>query len=300
VDAAKAQVLFDVTLLAFGALVIGLMAFHVLRVKNPQIGWHHHGNVWSAPFDVLDLAAAGVIVLYFLAQSMLPHLLLSGAIPGAPEMSSDGDVAETLNPPMSPSAAILLSTVFNIALGAGVFAYASVLRNRDPVQLFGLNRLRPIGVLAWTAGGLPVIYGFFIVGVLVWTLVFQDAWGGGEEQLQEAVRQLRDTSSIWLRILILVAAMVVAPIVEEVIFRGFLYAVFKRFSDRFFAAVLSALIFSVIHANIPGLFPLFMLGLAFALAYELSGCLWVPIALHAIFNGIQSLIILFFPEISGG
>lgn len=297
-DAAKAQVLFDITLLALGALALGLAAFHLLRHHNPQIGWHHHGNVWSAPYDRLDLAVAGFLALYFLGQAMLPHLLIAGGkAPAAPPPGggAGGDAAG-----LSPAAAILLFTVFNLALGAGVFAYASVLRGRDPVQLYGLNRLRPIGVFGWTVGGLPIIYGFFIAGAIVWVALFKDAWGGGDEQLQEVVRQLRDAPDATLRVVILFSAVVVAPLVEELIFRGFLYPVLKRFSDRFFAAVVSALIFSVVHGNIPGLFPLFMLGLALVLVYELSGCLWVPVALHAVFNGVQSILILFFPDLGAG
>ena len=71
------------------------------------------------------------------------------------------------------------------------------------------------------------------------------------------------------------SAVVVAPLVEEVIFRGYLYPVFKRFSDRFLAAIVTSMMFALVHGNVPGTLPLFALALMLTIAYELTGCLEV-------------------------
>jgi len=69
--------------------------------------------------------------------------------------------------------------------------------------------------------------------------------------------------------------------------------VLKRFAGALPALVFSALLFSSIHMHIPSLLPLFLLGCVLTLAYELSGSLLVPMAMHAIFNTL-TLVQVFF------
>ena len=79
-------------------------------------------------------------------------------------------------------------------------------------------------------------------------------------------------------------AIVTAPLTEELLFRGFLYGVVKRITDRWFAAVFTAMIFALVHLHVGSAPPLFLLGLCLAIAYEQTGCLLVPSFMHAMFN----------------
>ena len=87
------------------------------------------------------------------------------------------------------------------------------------------------------------------------------------------------------------AAVFVAPVAEEVIFRGFLYGVTKRFSDRWFATLFTSLFFACVHRHVGSVVPLFTLAIGFSMAYEATGCLMVPMAMHAMFNGINLLLL---------
>jgi len=49
----------------------------------------------------------------------------------------------------------------------------------------------------------------------------------------------------------------------------------------------------LIHMHIPSLLPLFLLGCVLTFAYELSGSLLVPMAMHAFFNTL-TLVQVFF------
>jgi CAAX protease family protein len=75
----------------------------------------------------------------------------------------------------------------------------------------------------------------------------------------------------------------IAPVAEEVFFRGLLYSYFKRWGVLT-ALAASTAIFVALHA-IHGL-PVNQIvgGIVFALAYELSGNLMVPITIHALGN----------------
>ncbi len=77
---------------------------------------------------------------------------------------------------------------------------------------------------------------------------------------------------------------VVAPIGEEIFFRGFLHKGLRRRLPVWAAAVLSSLLFGLVHVY-PLLIPsLFVVGLGLALLYERRQSLLAPVVAHAAFN----------------
>ena len=76
----------------------------------------------------------------------------------------------------------------------------------------------------------------------------------------------------------------VAPVAEEVFFRGMLYGFFRRWGAMV-AIILSTLIFVLFHPMSQGV-PITQVvgGLVFALAYEIEGSLLVPIFIHGLGN----------------
>ena len=96
--------------------------------------------------------------------------------------------------------------------------------------------------------------------------------------------------------MIIVLAVVVAPISEEFIFRFFIYGVVRRYFGIAVGLVFNALLFAAAHTHLPSAAPLFVLGACFTLAYEWSGSILVSMGMHALFNSIQ-LIFLAFPEL---
>lgn len=85
----------------------------------------------------------------------------------------------------------------------------------------------------------------------------------------------------------LVLAAGVAPVVEEIVFRGVLYGWLRRFLSPALGIVLSALVFGAVH-GIPQLIPaLAVQGAILALVYERTRSLWPSIVLHGVFNAIM-------------
>ena len=72
---------------------------------------------------------------------------------------------------------------------------------------------------------------------------------------------------------------VLAPIVEEIIFRGLLYRMLRERWGILVSVVVSAAFFSLVHHGLL-LSPQLIGGIIFALAYEWSRSLWVAIGLH--------------------
>jgi membrane protease YdiL (CAAX protease family) len=83
------------------------------------------------------------------------------------------------------------------------------------------------------------------------------------------------------------AVVIVAPIAEEVFFRGVVFNAWLREGGRRWAFIGSSALFAIIHLSIVSVVPIFVLGLALAWIYDRTGSLVAPIAMHAVVNGIS-------------
>lgn len=75
------------------------------------------------------------------------------------------------------------------------------------------------------------------------------------------------------------------PLVEEVIFRGLVYAGLRQRMGGVPAAILSGLLFAGIHGDPQGILILATLGCLFAFLYERTGSVWPAAAAHGLWNG---------------
>jgi membrane protease YdiL (CAAX protease family) len=116
---------------------------------------------------------------------------------------------------------------------------------------------------------------------------------GWELTPQPVAALFAQTESVPIVLLIAGFAVVVAPVFEETLFRGFIYPVLKTKWGLWPALVVVSLVFAAIHFHVPSLLPLFLLGIALGLAYESSGTLLAPIVLHAVFNGTNILMLFY-------
>jgi membrane protease YdiL (CAAX protease family) len=120
-------------------------------------------------------------------------------------------------------------------------------------------------------------------------------FGNGSSK-QSIVELFSGSRTIEQRIMIIVFAVAIAPVVEEFLFRFFLYGVLKRYFGRFLGITLNALLFAAAHTHFPSFAPLFILGSCFTIAYEWSGSILVAMTMHSLFNSV-SLTVLAFPEL---
>lgn len=112
-----------------------------------------------------------------------------------------------------------------------------------------------------------------------------------DEAQQDVVKLMRENKDPLLFAVLAIVACVGAPLSEEVVFRGYIYPVVKRFTNIPVSVVFNGLLFAAIHGNLAALPTLFLLGLILAVAYELSGSLWLPIAIHAAYNTVSVIVL---------
>ncbi len=94
-----------------------------------------------------------------------------------------------------------------------------------------------------------------------------------------------------------VAAIALAPVVEEMLFRGILYPAIKQLGWPRLALWSTALFFAAIHSNWMTLLPLTVLAVVLTWLYERTGNLLAPIAAHALFNAANFVLLTFSRDI---
>jgi len=165
------------------------------------------------------------------------------------------------------------------------------LRRFDLAALGGFFRISFIRALSTGA-----ILLFFAYPLILWSdIITQRLFRGGSSK-QNIVEFFSGSRTIDQRIMIIVFAVAIAPVIEEFLFRFFLYNVIKRYFGRLLGVILSALLFAAAHAHFPSFVPLFVLGSCFAIAYEWSGSILVAMTMHSLFNSV-TLTALAFPDI---
>lgn len=185
---------------------------------------------------------------------------------------------------------LIANAIFSLGL-VGFIALFLKLRRFDITYLAGLTRISFRRAVATGFVLMVFAYPLIIFGDWISSRIF----GTGASR-QGIVELFSNSQLLEQRVIIIVLAVVIAPIAEEFVFRFFLYGVVRRYVGRTIALILSALLFAVVHAHLPSLAPLFVLGSCFTLAYEWSGSLLVSMTMHAIFNAL-TLTALAFPNI---
>lgn len=112
----------------------------------------------------------------------------------------------------------------------------------------------------------------------------------GVESVQETVKLLQTSKNPEVLALMVFAAVIAAPICEEIVFRGYLYPVAKKFVGPWSAGIFTALVFASAHASLSALLPLFIFGGLLVIVYEKTGSIFAPMAVHFGLNGATVLV----------
>ena len=291
----KLKILFEISTLCLIGTLIGLAVFWFLnwnyqrqhQVDRPSL--EGKKPILIKPYmkiDGFDLMVVMGIILFFYANQVLAYFDSSTELNQQVVENS-----ENKDPSSIGLVDILFSNIIFLIVGAVIFALASFSRGRKPKHVFGLRKRSQKYIIIITMAGMFVAY----ISVFIGSIISNFLLSTGEpkkEDLQEIVQTLMTNDDISLKIAIALSAIIFAPLIEEVIFRGYLYPVIKRFSHPIFSCVITSLLFAVIHSNLEGLMPLFLLAIVLTIFYEISKSIWVPILMHACFNGVNTISIL--------
>ena len=207
----------------------------------------------------------------------LPVIALTGlfALMGAFHAADDGKH-------VSPTALI---TGMGISAGLGFFVITlcTALAGKGFRAVFGSP------ACTWPAAvGKGFVYGLVAIPVVAVAMQAVSEIGEALEldmSSQEMFTWLGDPSfSILARATLIVFAVVVAPVTEELLFRGILLPALMKSRRFVFAVLLNSFYFSLIHLHGPSLLPLIILSVMFSAGYAVTGSILTPIVMHVLFN----------------
>jgi membrane protease YdiL (CAAX protease family) len=152
-----------------------------------------------------------------------------------------------------------------------------------PLRLLGLRPFRPSAI--WLLLGTLVVY--YIAAGLFASLVLKPDQEdiGGELGI--------GNPSIVIAVAAVLMIVLLAPVAEELFFRGFVFAGLRTRWSLWPAAITSGLIFGLVHAptGITTVVPLATLGLALCWLYDRTGSLWPCVIAHMINNGLALAVV---------
>lgn len=156
-------------------------------------------------------------------------------------------------------------------------------------QLLGVSERPKLAHLAWT---LPAYVIYFLTAVLV-SLVAANIPGFDSDQAQNV--GFDDVTTIAGYVMAFVGLVILPPIFEEVLFRGYLLGRLRKYTGFWFSTIVTSLAFGLVHLQWNVGIDTFVLSIFLCFLREHTKSLWAPILLHAIKNGLAYLFIFIAP-----
>ena len=232
---------------------------------------------WPIGWVNFGIFICAMIVLVYVAQVAARLFFF--------DTPSEGEESLELTPWVAVLAVLCLQVpMLAVFYGARRFypnLYASRLNNTKLSILESFKQALPLFLML-----LPGVW----TVALLWTKVLSGFEGFGlieDFEQQDLVTLFQGGGDPVAIGLLVIAAVILAPIVEELIFRGCLYRFLKSQTTLIPAQLASGMLFSIIHWNLLSFVPLVIVGIFLARVYEKTGSILVAIWFHAFFNAFS-------------
>ena len=224
--------------------------------------------------------------LLWLGCGLMLALAPGAAVAG---LFEDGSIAQMAANVTALPVAILVAVV--VWCQANRRIYQSPIRLADT---FGFNRNNTgCCLLLGLAAGLGLVLIAMALALLSNLLIHAL---GDQAEPQKLVTLIAEESAkkenIPTLIFFVVMSVAVAPIAEEILFRGILYPAIKQIGHPLLAAIGTALLFALFHVNLLTFASLTVVALGLIALYEFTDNLLAPITAHAVFNASNLIMLI--------
>ena len=271
------------------------------------------GPKWDVPWDLPRMIAVMTAIdcVFYFAGALAPVIVVAGGEADAAAFATA--TRNAFDDPSSLSDIFITAEIMTIVLGS--FALAVALKPFVPLPLGWFNDVLSTDARERNASGkkasrarnaavqkamdarrersgreaVQAILGTFFALAVVTAALYATGLRGGDEQTGAASADIIEKAfAAGPRgvVNLLLTTTVMAPVYEEIIFRGFLMASLTKFMPPSWAIALSAVIFALIHQHGVGdTAQLLAVGVACGIVYARTRDLGAAICVHAAFNG---------------
>ena len=120
----------------------------------------------------------------------------------------------------------------------------------------------------------------------------------GQPEAQPTMQVLQMSQSFGQKIWFGFTAILMAPLVEEILFRGVIYRTGKQLGYPLLSLLLSSLVFAAIHGSLMTFVPLTIFAIILALLYDKTDNLLAPITTHSVFNATNFFLYIYREDLS--
>ena len=184
-----------------------------------------------------------------------------------------------------------VNTAQNLATGAlntlmiGVMLLLAYPLFARRLKGFGLNPKTIFRDLGWASINLAAVYPIILGGaglvIVVGRLLKGDDFA---IQTHQSLEELAASKQVWFRVLVIVLVVGIVPAMEEMLFRGLMQSALRSLLPGVWPAILmTSALFATVHYS-THILSIFALSCCLGYAYERSGSLFRPIAIHVLFN----------------
>jgi membrane protease YdiL (CAAX protease family) len=250
--------------------------------------WSGFGCAALAFASFAAFAVVQVVVLIVVLFRIHPEASTLFAHGAAPPADYAKLTAQWMKDAIAAPYLFLYSLLGDGAMVATALALAPYWLPSKPV---GLGFKRP------AAAGQLWLGAFVGIGLIVASDIVSGTqahfFGSHPEKVVELMLSHHGTVSF---ILDLMSVAVIAPIAEELLFRGVVFAGLAQRMPVGWAVVLSGLIFGAAHVDLWSFVPLATIGMGLALLYRRTGSLWPNVIAHATVNLVALVAVYAFPQ----
>lgn len=227
-----------------------------------------------ALYMALQFAATYSVMTYYYVKALVenPSSLTTDAQAAVDVALGVADKTISLTAPIM----LVVSAVFLIIL---MFCYRS--KPYSVWSAVGMNR-NVSGSALLTSAVAGFAFNMMCSG-LISVIQVPESWNAAHDSVTDALFG----GGIFISVIFTVFA---APIVEEIVFRGFTHRFLGKIYPVVNAAILSGIVFGITHFNWLQTFYAFVMGIVLGLIYSWIKNLWATVAFHMAFNGANFIL----------
>lgn len=278
------------TLLFFLFIVFGGIAFLIgcvllsvcliLRLNNRQILPKPAILTKEADWDISDVFRIVILFLFYGYLLNISEAFLFGFL----RIRPDQNIQSAVNTSLMDIVAIMLVLYF-VTKKYGQAIVRIGLSLKDWLKNIWLGIAGYVTII-------PVLVLVLIAVIWIISLL------GYEPPPQPVVEMFLAADKKRILIFLTIMVSIIGPFAEELFFRGFAYNAVKKKLGFSGAILITSGLFAILHADVVGFFPIFVLGLLLAYLYEKTGSLIPSITVHILHNSATISLLLLFKRIA--